>query len=168
MRCTNRDGKGNQCRQIAPDAYKHCDNCRARGRKNRRRARLNPERAAFEQLINQHGFREDHPRARELAAWLAAPDQRCSICGVPNRFLSTLQRCGGPWPFFGDGRFWRRLQPDHIDPREKGSPHARLRPLCQGCNGVRGAGRKTDEQVLLRVRREWLRLFPERQLRWLR
>lgn len=167
MQCSNRDGKGRQCTNISA-SFKTCARCRERGRTNRKKARLDPETAAFEQFINKHGFREDHPKARELAKWIADPLQACAICGVTNRFLKTLQRTNGPFPHFGDAAYWRRLQPDHIDPKEKGSPHAKLRPLCQGCNGIRGAGRFSDEEVLIRIRREWTKIFPEKHLRWLK
>lgn len=166
--CSNRDGKGRRCQHNTNSDFKTCERCRERGRKSKKKVRLDPEVAAFQQFTNRHGFGKLREKARELAKWLTHEEQKCAICGVSNRFLKTLQRTNGPFPFFGDAAHWRRLQPDHIDPEEKGQAHAKLRPLCAACNQTRGAGRFSDEEVLVRVRREWTKIFPEKHLRWLK
>lgn len=166
--CTNFDGRGRRCAHDAGEKFKHCERCRVRSRTNRAKSRLNTKTAAFEQLINKHGYRQDHPEARRLAEWLTHPNQKCAICGVSNSFLETLQRTNGPFPFWGYPSHWRRLHLDHIDVGRKGEPDAtNFRPLCAACNQTRGSGRLTDAQVLYKVRREWLKLFAERQLKWL-
>lgn len=115
-------------------------------------------------LIHHLGYPRDE--AEVLVDALMDPEERCGICGVPNKILRALVRQNFVFPL-GSTSQNRRLTPDNLVP---GSPHrlSNTRILCRGCNSRRGADVLDDKTVLSWARREWIKRLPPRLLHWLR
>jgi len=94
------------------------------------------------------------------------PYQQCVICGLPYRVLVMLLRRRLPSPMHPSVR---TLTVDHVHPRSQGGGHTleNVRILCALCNTRRGNNERTDAVVLSWVRRQWYRLFTNRELWWL-
>ena len=103
--------------------------------------------------------------AKALAEMVLNPESRCDVCGVPQRMLDLYHRKGWPVPV------WRReqwgLQVDRISP---GGPYSveNTRPLCSSCNRLRGAGRMSDKEILVKMRRAWQEALAPKHLWWLK
>lgn len=110
-------------------------------------------------LVKDHGFSSGD--ALILAERLLDPYTRCSICGVPLRWLLAHHHAG--WK----GKHWRGLSVDHIAAGGV-STLRNTRILCRLCNTIRGAERHTDEEVLFKVR-WWYenRGFASKDLWWM-
>jgi len=112
-----------------------------------------------------HGLSRE--QSETWAAILLNPGTRCAICGVPNYIVKVLRE-KGPWPKFFGRRHGAgskpRLTLDHIQP---GCNEGGFRPLCSGCNSLRGDNQFTDEEVLTQMRDKWAWLLAPRFLYWL-
>lgn len=107
--------------------------------------------------------------ARRLARMVMDDHCRCAICGIPNWLIQKIYQKGGPFPHIGvrmHKNTWARMHVDHIIPGGV-STKENTRPLCPACNIYRGAGRRSDEAVLGRIRWWWRENKPLRFLWWL-
>jgi hypothetical protein len=114
-------------------------------------------------------YNANHSAAARLARLVMEDHCRCAICGIPNWLIRQMHQRGGPYPAVG-GRMhrnvWFRMHVDHIVP---GGPTNKknTRLLCPACNIYRGAGLRSDEAVLGRIRWWWRENRPLRFLWWL-
>ncbi len=150
-----RSGRGKRSRR------KRCEKCRG-SKKYRKHIQSRYDRSLKGKarwLRKDHGYGDDD--ALHLAAILLDPYTRCTICGVPRRWLRSFHHRGYK------GLHWRGLSVDHI---RAGGPStlANTRILCRTCNSIRGAEYHTDIEVLLKTR-NWYeyRGFSARDLWWL-
>ena len=102
-------------------------------------------------LRSKLGYEEQE--AATLARRLCDPNERCSICGVPAYILKGRWKSNYPFPC-GGKRNNRRLTPDRIN-TEADHRISNTRLVCFGCNSLRNKERMRDEQVLIRMRRDW-------------
>ena len=127
--------------------------------------------SSFEGLCRRFRTRYNarHNSAARLARMVLDDHCRCAICGIPNWLVQDTHRRGGPYPHVGakmHRNTWARMHVDHIIP---GGPSTKknTRPLCPACNIYRGAGMRSDEAVLGRIRWWWRENRPLRFLWWL-
>lgn len=136
----------------------------ARKRKEQDRTYNRSPRGVARNLRCEHGI--DKPTSEYWAQQMFNPGSRCAICGFPTYLFEVYKTKGWPWFLgrsYGAGSH-PRLTLDHIRP---GDNNGGFRLLCSACNGLRGAGRLSDEEVLHEVRSKWRWLSALRFLWWL-